>query len=187
MRMKKSLQKNKGVYPAPFKKGAGFSLLETLVYIAILSIMIVAIISFVLWSIHSNAKTKVIRETLDNAERIMRIMTQEIREAKSIYTPTTTSGQLALQTTKYLSQGEEDSYIDFYLCDSRLCFKKESQDAIVLTSDNVEMTNLVFTQILSGEAPSVQISLTIDYKNPANRSEYQFSVNLTSTASLRPY
>jgi len=164
----------------------GFSLIEVLVYIAVLSIIIAAVVSFILWSVFSYTKAKVARETLDNAERVIRVITNEIREADSIYTPTTTVSQLSLKTIKYLPSEEEATYIDFYLCDSRLCFKKESQNSIVLTSDKVEITNLTFNQIFSGgEESSIQISLTIDYKNPTGRSEYNASVSLISTASLR--
>ena len=169
----------------------GFTLMEILVYIAVLSIVIVAIISFVLWFTHSNTKAKVMRETLDNARRAMEIMSSEVKEAKSVYTPTSIfdshPGQLSLETSKYLPEGEKTSFIDFYLCDNRLCLKKESQDPVALTSDSMEVNKLVFTRILSGESPSIQIDLTIDYKNPTNRPEYQASVNLTSTASLRNY
>jgi len=168
-----------------------FTLIEILVYIAVLSIVIVTIVSFVLWSVRSNTKAKVMREVLDNARRAMEIMTYEIKEAESIYSPTSIfdsqPGQLSLETSKYLPEGERTSYIDFYLCNNRLCFKKESQDSIVLTTDNVEVSNLVFTKIITGDTPSIQIDLKIDYENPANRPEYQASVNLRSTASLRSY
>lgn len=165
--------------------------MEILVYIAVLSIVIVAIVSFVLWSLRSNTKAKVMREVLDNARRAMEIITYEIKEARSIYSPTSIfdshPGQLSLETSKYLPEGERTSYIDFYLCNNRLCFKKESQDPIVLTTDNVEVSNLVFTKITTGDISSIQIDLKIDYENPANRPEYQASVNLKSTTSLRSY
>ena len=164
-----------------------FTLTEILVYIGVLGIIVSAVISFLVWSSHSNNKAKVMRETLDNARRAMEIMTYEIRRAKSIYTPTTTSNQLSLETSHYLPEGEKITYIDFYLCDFHLCLKKESQNPISLTSDSVEVKNLVFDQIITGEAPSIQINLRIDYKNPNNRPEYQASVELNSTASLRSY
>ena len=165
----------------------GFTLIEFLVYTAVLSIVIAVISSFIVWSIHSTNKVKAMRETLDNARRAMEIITYEIKEAKSIYTPNTTSTQLSLETTKYLPEGEETTYIDFYLCEKRLCFKKEGQGPAVLTSDSVEINNLVFTQIISGETPSIQINLTAGYKNPDSRPELQALVNLISTASLRSY
>ncbi len=165
-----------------------FTLIEILVYIAVLTIITVAISSFFLWFIHSNTKARAIRETLDNTRRAVEIMTYEIKEAKSIYTPTTTSTQLSLETTKHLPEEEKTTYIDFYLCGTRLCLKKESQTPVALTSDRVVVNNLEFLEITTtSTAPSIQINLKIDYKNPTGRPEYQASVNLTSTVALRSY
>lgn len=165
----------------------GFTLMEILVYIVVLGIIIVAISSLLIWSIHSNTKAKVMKETLDNARRAMELMTYEIREAKSIYTSTTTLNQLSLETTHYLPAGEKNTFIDFFLCDSRLCLKKESQNPIALTSDRVEVANLVFTQVLTGDIPSIQINLKVNYKNPTHRPEYEASVSLRSVVSFRSY
>jgi len=168
-----------------------FTLIEMLVYIGILVIILTVIFSVLIWSIHSNTKARVMEETLDNTRRAMEIMSYEIREAKSVYDPTSVfgshPGQLSLETTHYLPEGEKTTYIDFYLCDSQLCLKKESQNPIPLTSGNVEVKNLIFTKIMTGDIPSAEINLQIDYKNPNNRPEYQASSSLKSTISLRPY
>lgn len=167
----------------------GFTLPEVLVYIVVLSIVMVAISSFLIWAIKTNAKTKVMRETLDNAKMAMEIMVYETKEAESIYEPTgvfdSHPGQLSLETKKYLPEGETSTYIDFYICDDHLCLKKESQAAIVLTSNNVEIKNLVFNLIITDQIPSVQINLEAAYKNPTGRPEYQAEVSLQSVASLR--
>ena len=169
----------------------GFTLIEILIYIVVLVIIITAVSTFFLWGIRSNTKAKVMRETLDNSSRAMETITREIKEAESIYTPTSVfnshPGQLSLEATKYLPEGETTSYVDFYLCGTQLCFKKESQDPIALTSDKVEVSNLVFSRIITNEIPSVQINLNIDYKDSTGRPEYQASVNLISTISLRRY
>ena len=165
----------------------GFTLIEILVYAGVLTVVTVSVSSIFIWMLSSNTKSKVTRETLDNARRAMEIMTYEIKEAKSVYTPTTSSNQLSLETAKYLPSGEETAYIDFYLCGTRLCLKKESQNPIALTSDRVEIGNLTFTQTNSGDNPAIQINLKVDYKNSSNRPEYKSSVNLTSTVSVRNY
>ena len=170
------------------KIGAGFTLIETLVYIGILIIVVGVVFSFLIWCVHSSTKVKVAREVSDNARRAMEIVVYEIKEARTIYTPTSTSTQLSLKTLHYLPAGEDTTYIDFYICGTQLCLKKESQDhPIALTSDGVEVSKLVFTRVVTDQIPSVQIELKIDYKNPNNRLEYQASVDLKSTASLRNY
>lgn len=170
----------------------GFTLIELLAYIGVLAIIILAISSFFLWAVRLNAKARAIRETVDNARRAMEIMTYEIKEAKTIYTPTSIFdsqlGQLSLEKVKYLPEGEVTTFIDFYLCGTQLCFKKESESPIALTSDRVEVKSLTFSQVATtSTVPSIQINLKIDYKAPANKPEYQASVNVTSTASLRSY
>lgn len=166
----------------------GFTLIEILVYIVILVIIFSAVFSFLIWSYHYNTKTKVMREVLDNSRRVIEILAYEIREAESIYYPTTTSNQLSLETKHYLPEGENVSYIDFYLCGDRLCLKKESQNPIPLTTDKVEIKDLEFRQIAStSDIPAIQVNFKIDYKNPNNRPELTASIETTTSFSLRAY
>lgn len=174
------------------KNNLGFTLAEILVYIAVLSLIMLTVSSLFLWVSRANSKAKAIKETLDNTRRAMGVITYEIREARSIYTPTSaldiSPGQLSLETTKHLPEGETTAYVDFYLCGARLCLKKEGENPIALTSDKVEITNLEFSQIATtSTVPSIQINLKIDYKAPASKAEYQATINTTSTVSLRSY
>lgn len=162
--------------------------MEILVYIAVFSIIMVVLSSFIIWVIHSNIKAQVMRETLDNVRGAMKTMIYEIKTAESIYTPITTSTQLSLEILHYLPEGESSSYIDFFLCGTQICFKKESQNPIPLTSEKVEIKNLKFIQVATtSTVPSIQINLELAYKNPSDRPEYRASVNVTSTVSLRSY
>lgn len=162
-------------------RNKGFTLTEILVYIAVLAIIVLAVSSFFLWTVHSNAKVKAMREVLDNSRGAMEIMSYEIKEAKTI-SSTSTSTHLYLENT---------TTTEFYLCgvaSTTLCEKKGAQDPIELTSDKVEVKNLTFTQVATTPTfPSIQINLKIDYKNPQNRPELKASVNTTSTVSLRVY
>lgn len=173
-------------------KQKGFTLAEILVYIGVMSIVILAVSSFFLWAVRSNAKSKAEIEVLESARRALGILTSEIREAKSIYFPTsafsTSTGQLSLETAKYPMPGEMAGFVDFYLCANRLCFKKEGQDPVALTSDKTEIENLEFIQVLAtSTAPSIKINLKINYKNPLSKLELEAFVNLSSAASFRIY
>lgn len=157
----------------------GFSLLEIVISVALFSIILLLLVSSLMSMNTSNLKTTADREASENARRALDEITYEIRSAESIYTPTTTASQLSLETSRYLPSGETDTFIDFFLCGTAICLKKESQDPIALTSDSVQVTNLVFSQISTGGKPSVQIMLTVNYLNS--------SAVLTSTASIRTY
>ncbi len=160
----------------------GFTLIEILIYISVLAIVFLAVSSFLTWSIKTSAKATAIREATDNGRRAMEIITREIRGAKGIYTPTSTSTQLSLET-------KTSTFVDFYLCGSptsTICLKEESQEPIAITSESVQVRSLVFTQI-STTTPSIRIQMGLDYKTQAKLPEYQASVDLTSTVSLRSY
>src|SRR3990167_6165146 len=171
------------------KNNKGFTLIEILVYIAILAIIFFVIVSFLIWSIRANAKAKVMNEVLNSAKRAMEVISYEVREANSIYDPTSAfgshPGQLSLETVHYLPIGEEITFVDFYLCGTQLCLKKESEDPIALTLDSVEVESLIFTKIVVDDASSIQVDLTVKYNSSSDRSEYQASNNLRSAASLR--
>lgn len=169
------------------KKQKAFTLIEILVYVAVLSIIMVAVFSFAIWVIQTNTKIRTMREVRDMAQMAMEQIVSEIREAKTVYAPTSASSQLSLETTKYLPSGETATFIEFYLCQTRLCLKKEGQNPVALTSDRVEVKTLFFQRVNSGQTDSVQVELQIDYKNPAQKPEYAASLTLKSTASLRGY
>jgi len=169
------------------KSEKGISIIEVLVYIGVFSLIMVIVTSFVFWFIRSNTKAKVMREVLDSSKMVMDLVTQEIKESDYVYLPTTSATQLSLKTKKYSVPGEEFSYLDFYLCDSRICMKKESQDPIYLTPESIEVNKLVFTQVMSGDYLSIRINLGVNYNNVSNRPEYEASVDLTSAASSRSY
>lgn len=168
------------------KRKFGFTLFEVLIYIAVLIILLLSIFSILIWVLRFTTKAKATREVLDNLKRATEVMSYEIREAKSIYWPTTTSSQISLESNHYLPEDENSTFLDFYLCQKRLCLKKESQPPIILTSDNVEIKRLEFFQI-STTTPSIQFTLEMSYKNPNNRPELNISVVATSTVSLRNY
>ena len=168
-------------------KNKAFTLTEVLVYISVAFVVISAIVGFVFWLVNSNHKNRIARETANSAKRAMEIMDFEIKNAKAVYAPTTLANQLSLESVRYLPEGEISSYVDFYLCGIQLCLKKESQDPIVLTPESLGVSNLNFTYIKNGSFESVKINLTLDYKNPSGRPEYNFSYTLNSAVSLRSY
>lgn len=161
----------------------GFTFIEILISLAIFSLILLTVVSFLLSMNNSNSRIKASGEALENAKKALEEMAYEIRSAESIYTPTTTASQLSLETTRYLPSGESVSFIDFFLCGSAICLKKESQDPVAITPSSVQVSNLAFSQISTGSNPSVQINLTVNYLSGENSS----SVSLTSSASLRSY
>lgn len=161
------------------KRQSGFTILEVLVAMGILSLVLVLIGSFLFQLNYANSRTKAQRESLENARRALDAITYEIKAAKSVYTPTTTENQLSLETARYATSDETFTFIDFFLCGAGICLKKEGQAPSLITADTVQVTALSFTQVVNGSRPSLQVQLTAIAGDS--------SVTLTSTVALRSY
>ena len=167
----------------------GYTLIELLVYVVIL-VIISGVASAYFFQISNIAETaRRSRESLDNARRAMNVITQEVRHAEAVYTPTSvfgsSPGQLSLETTRDLPTDENTTYVDFYLDDGGVYIKRENQVEELISSEKVQVTNFTFTHLTGGAGNSVQVSLSVEYLDatvgPAT------PVTLTQTASLRSY
>ncbi|MDP2641196.1 MAG: type II secretion system protein [Candidatus Yanofskybacteria bacterium] len=168
------------------KSGGGFTLIEFMVYIAVLAILGGAISMLFLWTLKVHTKAQVLQETVASGEVALERVMSEVREAESLYLSTATSSQISLETKTSFPSGETTGFLDFFLCGEALCMKKEGEDPSALTPDTVEVTNLSFTPISTNTLfPSLRMSITLEHKNPNTRPELEAAVELTSTASLR--
>ncbi|MBI1984838.1 MAG: prepilin-type N-terminal cleavage/methylation domain-containing protein [Candidatus Wildermuthbacteria bacterium] len=168
----------------------GFTLIEMMLYVALFAMLLGAVGAFVFWTVRTQAKVQSENEVVFQAQRAKDIMTKEIQEAVSIYTPTSVfalhPGQFSLETKNLLPQGETATFVDFFLCQTQLCMKRESQDPLPITSDRVIVQNFTAAQVMTGDIPSLRINLRIAV-NPSSLPEYRASIPLTFTASLRAY
>jgi len=168
-----------------FSGKAGFTIIEVLIFIFIFILVMTSAFSLFFWLDRSSIKAKVERDALENASFAMNIIISEIKSAKTVYEPGVFDSQLSLETAKNLPEGEKTTYVDFYLCDERICQKRESQNSVFLTSESVRITNFSVSKIITGTRYSIQIKIAAEYKNPSANPKYQGAADITSTASLR--
>lgn len=171
------------------KSQRGFTLIEVLVYAVIFVIIGGVASAFFIQIINLAESSRRSRESLDNAQRSMNVIVQEIKHASAVYTPTSSfgshPGQLSLETTRDLPSGETTTFVDFYLDDDRIYVKREGKSAELLNSEKVKVTNLVFTHLNGGGNSSIQVNLTVEYADQFNGPKTPAS--LSQTASLRSY
>jgi len=167
-------------------KTRGFTLTELIVYIAIFVILITTVTLFAMAFIKTTTKSRIKKEVASGTYSAMKTMVYEIKRANSVYTPTSVfdsyPGQLSLETSQELPEGEQTTYLDFYLDSDRLYLKREGQNPQLLISKNLKVTNLEF-EYLASVPESIRIDLTMEYDTTA--SEYQYSYSLSSAGSIR--
>ncbi len=170
-------------------KGAGFTLIELLAGMAIFVVLFGTLTTFIVWVYRSNVKFQALSEVSTNTQRATQIIIDEVRSASSVYLPTTNATQLSLETSRYQPAGETLSFVDFFICDTQLCMKKETDTSpVAITSNKVQIDSLDFDLLSNDDGPYlVQITLVVSYKQSSGALEEQAQTSITSTAILRSY
>lgn len=162
-----------------------FSLIEYLVYLAVFSLLAITIASLTVQFINVAKKTIALREIQDSARGAMETITEEIRQAKGVYTPTSvfaaTPGQLSLETKNNLPAQETSTYVDFYVDGGGIYIKRENQNPARLTSKNVTVQTLTFLLLNQATTPALRIQVSLQSSDLPGSS-----FTFTTTASLRP-
>ncbi len=184
----KRFVKNKNI----FDNKKGFTLVEMIIYIALVGIISVILFGILLFIIRVNNKIIALSRVNSNAYSTMERMTYEIINSQYIYIPTSNfvnynpdlsaGNQLSLATEIDSLANEEINYIDFYLENDALFIKEEGSVPIALNSSDVQITKLEFSYFKNDQRESVQVNMTIK----ANNSSLSDSeVNLINTVTLR--
>jgi len=160
----------------------GFTLVEFLLYIGIL-VMILALASSFLWSfLFGNIKERNYQEVQQNGTFVLAKITQEIKKASQINSP---SPGAASDSLSLVMASSSLNPTIFDITNGKLRIAQGARGPFELTSNEVRVSRLQFTNLSYQNTPgAVRIELTLEYLNPEGRAEYEASINLQSTVSL---
>jgi prepilin-type N-terminal cleavage/methylation domain-containing protein len=165
------------------KTNKGFSLIELLLYISISAILLLAVSSFLGILLQARVKNQTIAEVEQQGAQIIQLVTQSIRNAKSINSPatSTTSSLLSLDVTN-----SADNPTIFDLANSAFRITEGASSPILLTNSRVAVSSLEFHNLSRADtAGVVRIKFNISHINPEGRNEYDYSRMFFASASLR--
>mgnify|MGYP001609809147 CR=1 FL=1 len=165
------------------KRAHGFTLVEFIIYIAILGLMVVGLVLFALSMISVRTKVYTSQNVQANARIALDIISQKIHSAQSINIGASTfgvdPGTLSLQIAGV------PTVINLDANDGRLQIKEGAAAPVYLTDREVQITNLVFTNLTqANEREHIRIDLTVRYANPTS-VDYSYSWSGRTAASLR--
>ena len=162
----------------------GFTFVEFLIYIAILTTILVLLTGFLWLIIFGNVKETAYQEVQQNGRFVLTKITQEIKKATGINGPS--AGNSADSLSLQMADPNLNPTV-FEVFNEKLRIKQGANPYYDLTTDWVVVNNLQFTNNSYINTPGIiQIKMEISHINPGNRREYQASVNLKSTVSLIP-
>ena len=157
----------------------GFTLIETLIYTALIGIVLTGFITFALLISGLSTKNYVIEEVNVNARTAVNLISQKIKQAKGVVNPT---------------QGMASSILILQMPDGRLLTISASGNVLTLdedgsvvhiTGDEVAVIDLNFTNLAGADQnDNIRITFNIEYNN-ALSVEYNYPQSYQTAVSLR--
>jgi Tfp pilus assembly protein FimT len=162
----------------------GFTLVELVLYVSICSILLLTISSFLSFLLGARVRSQAITEVNQQGFQVMSLITQTIRNGRSIQVPSigTSSSTLSITTGNAVLNPTI-----FDLSSTTIRIKEGSKTAVPLINSRVRLSALTFQNVSSSSSTEkiIRISYTIDSVNQGGRSEYSFTKSFSGSATLR--
>lgn len=168
------------------KKQLGFSLIEVIIYVALISIFIGGAIQFTWDILYGRVKAQVQQEVNQNLRLAVKKISYEIRNASDV----TIVGASDISLMNDDDPTRDPTQIDVSNGRLRIGYGNTDPCSVTtpcfLTSDRVTVSNLTFTDLSSGtDSTNIQFSITIDHNNTGGRQEWEKSQTYTTAVELR--
>lgn len=164
-------------------KRDGTTLIEVLLYSFLVSGFLLVVSYFAMNAIGNKSRNDASAEVNDNALIITEQISAAIRNAESVQFPIT-PGQIDSTLTITTANGE---ILTYNLSDGRLSVSENAGVPIAMTSANIIVSNLAFTNLTSPSTEgNVRIQMDLAFRNPGGVSEFNTKVTIDAAASLRP-
>jgi prepilin-type N-terminal cleavage/methylation domain-containing protein len=164
----------------------GFTLIETMIYIAILSMAMVGFVTFIMSISAARNKNYAVLEVEANTRQSMEIISQKIRDAADIKIASSTfssnPGVLTLITT---TTSTNPTIIDLTGSSGSLRVTVGTSSPVIITSNKILVSNLIFYNYTgTSRRKNIGIAATFSYSNPSNDINYNYSESVRSDISL---
>lgn len=157
-----------------------YTLVETILYIALTGLILGAIGSFVGTVEQANTRNQVMGEVDQQAIQTMNSIITSMENADTISAPQPTQVDSSLIFSNFAGLENEIS-----LNGDRVQIIENAGNPIFLSSSNVKVTLLEFENLSTTNAESVSVKFTIEYNNLTGRKEQDYSRTYYDTYTLR--
>ena len=138
------------------KLNGGYSLIETLFYVALFAVLSIAIINSLIYMVRYFKETKINRE-LSSAATIVEKISREIRQSNNINNISATSIEIVTEG----DGGVATKTLDFTLSGTNLQLLENNSLVGNLNSQNISVTAVTFGQITTVAGKAVSIAITV--------------------------
>jgi len=162
----------------------GFSLVETIIYIAILSIIVSALVVTAVSLLNTFTRLRAAQDISQASTVTLERLTRELRFANAVDTGASTLGSnpgtLVLHT---VDASDTPTTVTTTLSGGRVMMQMGSGALVPLTHANVTISNLTFTHVVGTETEAVRVDLTAEraVKGATSTKQYRTFVVLDAS------
>jgi len=172
----------------PSRAARGSTILEFLIYIAVVGLALTVAVSFLSEFSSSQQKTAAQTNATHNARFAVSRIASDIRDAMAVDGTTAFASDFVATPANILSLDMSAPALDptvYTVSDGRLYVQQGAGSPIALTSSSTEVTSFVLSNVsVSGKTRAVRIHLTLENRNTTNLNEQEAVVTIETTARL---
>lgn len=161
----------------------GFTLVEMVLYVALCSLLLLSLSGLTSFLLETRTRSQAINEVNQQGSQVMSLITQTIRNAKSVESPSigSNSPSLSITTVNPLLNPTV-----FSLSSTTVVISEGGKPAIALTNSRVSVSSLLFQNVSSTSSPekNIRISFTVDSVNKSGRGEYSYTKTFNGSAII---
>jgi prepilin-type N-terminal cleavage/methylation domain-containing protein len=154
----------------------GFTLVEVMVYVAIIALMMTTLVLFSINLIQVRAKQRVIHNVEANAARIFERLADAARHAEGINTGASTfNSDPGTLSVNIVSAGVDPTIFSLTADDGVFQANEGGAGNVAITTDDVAITNLVFTNLTSvTDIGIIKVEFTVAAVNNSGNPLYSY-------------
>jgi len=170
----------KGKEKKKILKKSGFTLIETIIYVALISMVVSTFIFFGLRVVEIRNKNYVAEEVQVSARNVIDFLTEAIKQSLVVVSP----GKGDTRDSLELDLESENDNLIFSVTEGALEVTLGSNSAQFINSRETSISNLEFSNFSStGEKDSIKIRFTIEFRK-SDSKDFSFSKNFETSVSL---
>lgn len=168
-------------------KSRGFTLVETIIYIAIIGFVATSFIYFGVAISDYRAKAYVVQEAQTNLRMALDVISKKIRSANDVNIEQSIfdadPGVLSLSMDDV---DKNPTVISLDQDDGILQITEGTSSPVAIISNEVKVSNLVFKNLTSTSSiENIGAEITLDYNNYGQDVEYNYTEDIETSVSLR--
>jgi len=167
----------------------GFTLIETILYVALIVIMLSALLPFSLVMISNAAKSSTDQEVYSAAQYVSEELLYQIRNASSVNIGSSSFGtDFVASSGAMLSLAETSSTVNpttIKVASGTLVMTRGTSSAVSLNSSLTSVASLIFSNYSTNTFNNIGFILTVSDSYTSTKNEYVASTTIKTSAELR--